>query len=36
MIGHAERIQELEGISEELNSTFSYLVRKEGRGESSR
>jgi len=29
----AERIQQLEGISERLEAILSYLVRKEGPGE---
>jgi len=30
---HAERIQQLEGISERLEAILSYLIRKEGPGE---
>ena len=33
MLGHAEKIQELKGISERLEAILSYLVRKEGSGE---
>ena len=33
MLGHADRIQKLEGISERLEGILSYLVRKDGQGE---
>lgn len=33
MLGHADRIQKLEGISERLEGILSYLVKKEGQGE---
>ena len=33
MLGHADRIQKLEGISERLEGILSYLVRKDDQGE---